>query len=605
MKRSFKLRILVSMIAVVVIIFTFFSLFVYKSINDAVTAEQNEQDEILVSAVGNHIGTILNQTEISVQTIANNEEIKRLFYERDRDGLVEYLVPVYASISDKVSQFQFHLPDATSFLRLHNVGKYGDSLADIRYTVVEANKDKRVVTGIEEGVYGYGLRVVIPMEYNNIHIGTVEFGNDFGIEFLSELKDKFQGEFSIYTFDSSVPERVKLLVSTTENEALKDYSSYEDSLKHGNYQRKITDEKDIYILMIPFADYNGDINGFITRTSDYTRVRDNNISIRNTLIFIAVLALIVIISLIYAMLVLNLKPLAKINEATMRISEGDLRVHVDVKNEDELGMIANSFNLMISKVRDVLTNIHKTSNEVASSSELVSNSSSTLSEGAMDQASAIEELTASMTLIAAQTKLNADNAEKASEMTTKAQSLANDGNQKMQSMVSAMNAINDSSNNISKVVKVIDDIAFQTNILALNAAVEAARAGVHGKGFAVVAEEVRNLASKSSQAVKETSSMIENSIVKVNEGTKIASETAEGLNMIVDEVSQIKDLVGEIAVASKEQSFSVEQINQGINQISEVVQKTSNTARETADSSEILSKQANILNSQVNVFTVE
>jgi methyl-accepting chemotaxis protein len=228
-----------------------------------------------------------------------------------------------------------------------------------------------------------------------------------------------------------------------------------------------------------------------------------------------------------------------------------------------------------------------------------------LSQGATEQASSIEELTASIEEIASQTRANAGNAEKAKEIATSAFQNAQVGNQQMGEMLTSMRDINEASTNISKIIKVIDDIAFQTNILALNAAVEAARAGQHGKGFAVVAEEVRNLAARSADAAKETTVMIEGSMSKVADGTKIANETASALEAIVKDVSLAADLVGEIAVASNEQALGVDQINQGITQISDVVQTTSATAEETAAASEELSGQSEMLKTQVATFRLK
>lgn len=292
----------------------------------------------------------------------------------------------------------------------------------------------------------------------------------------------------------------------------------------------------------------------------------------------------------------------EIAQLLIKMSQGNMSVSIDREYLGDFQTVKQSLNMIAHSFNQVLGDINLASAQVASASRQVSDSSQALSQGATEQASSIEEITSSMVEIAEQTKQNALNANKASNLALAVRENASTGNEQMADMLNAMGQINQSSSDISKIIKVIDEIAFQTNILSLNAAVEAARAGQHGKGFAVVAEEVRNLAARSANAAKETTVLIEDAIIKVETGTKIANQTAEALNNIVTGVAQAADLVGGIAIASNEQATAIAQVNQAIAQADKVVQINTATAEESASASQELFSQAELLNNMVSKF---
>ncbi len=286
------------------------------------------------------------------------------------------------------------------------------------------------------------------------------------------------------------------------------------------------------------------------------------------------------------------------------MADGDFRPEMQGDYRGDHAMLKSNLNTTLTAINELLLHVVEIVGQVANGATQVSAASNSLSHGASEQAASLEQISSSMQEIAAQTRINAENATQANTLATDSQSAAERGNAEMADLGVAMREINESSQNISKIIRVIDEIAFQTNLLALNAAVEAARAGRHGKGFAVVAEEVRNLAARSAKAAKETAQLIEGAVAKAENGSRIAERTAAALSQIMATSVKVRDIVGEIAASSNEQAQGIGQINIGLAQIDNVTQQNTAAAEECAAAASELSAQATELSRVVARFQV-
>lgn len=613
--------------------------------NDTVS---NEQVQSALDDLHGKISEMPVQSELSAISIAQNYLVLAAVETHDLAALKTVLDKLNVTLN--MNTITITDPNGDVLFRQHQPDKHGDSI--LSQMNVQKALSGATSTTLESGaLVKLSARSGTPIyNRNGAIIGTVVTGITFeNTPVLDQLKAVHHTEFTIFAGNEAIATTIMQDGQRASELTLDDATSkivMEDGQAHaGNADILGTP----YITKYePLLDTNGQIVGAVFAGLSETNARAATIT---TLVHILI-ALPVIIGLSSVIMVLFInrrikRPMNKLTWASEKLAHGDVDVEIDAAlkdQQDEIGELARAFDTLIDSTKKQVTAIQKvadgdltteidirsgkdmlssslktlvtqlhhlatsiitTSEQVAGSSNQVSNSSMALSQGATEQASAIEQLSASIEEIASQTSRNARNAEEASDFTRNVKDNAADGNRHMKEMLLAMDEINVSSGKIGEIIKVIDDIAFQTNILALNAAVEAARAGQHGKGFAVVAEEVRTLASKSANAAKETTELIENSRRKVGAGTKIANDTANALNQIVTKVEKSVELIGNIVTASQTQTSNIEQINIGISQVSQVVQTNAATAEESAAASEELSSQAEQLKRVVGVFKTQ
>lgn len=344
------------------------------------------------------------------------------------------------------------------------------------------------------------------------------------------------------------------------------------------------------------------------------------------------------------------KPIKKLNEVTQKLADGELDIEIEVDSKDEVGGLAKSLSRLTQRLKEYIVYIDETSavlssfaegdltlelrnaytgefsklkdaihkislifnntigeiatvsDQVNSSSHQVSSAAQSLSSATAQQAASGQEMTATISTISEQVKANAESARSASQKAAKVNTELQGSNRHMKDLAGAMQEINESSEQIGRIIKTIEDIAFQTNILALNAAIEAARAGAAGKGFSVVADEVRNLASKSADAAKDTTVLIKSSIAVIERGTKLSGAAEESLQSVVQDMMGMVDEMNRISAATEQQSVSIEQVTLGMDQISSVVQTNSATAEQSAAASQEMFGQAQSLHKLVSHF---
>lgn len=334
------------------------------------------------------------------------------------------------------------------------------------------------------------------------------------------------------------------------------------------------------------------------------QIAQDNESSRQTLITLAVIMALFSIIFAWRLTTGITRPLRRAVDAARSVANGDLSGQIEVHSTDETGQLLQSLKDMTANLLTLIGNVRSGTQSIATASSEIASGNLDLSSRTEEQASSLTETASAMEELTNTVKQTADNAQQANQLAQATSLIASKGGEAASEVVTTMESINQSAHKIVDIIGVIDGIAFQTNILALNAAVEAARAGEQGKGFAVVATEVRSLAQRSATAAKEIKTLINNAVGKIETGGRLVQQAGSTIDEVVVSVKRVTDIVGEISMASNEQSVGIEQVNQAILQMDQVTQQNAALVEQAAAATGSMQDQADQLTRAVSVFNL-
>lgn len=517
----------------------------------------------------------------------------------NRDALTRAFVPGFKSMANLhgIEQMQFHMPPATSFLRVHQPTKFGDDLSSFRQTVVEANNRMQPVTGLEKGVAGLGLRAVMPISLEGRHLGTVEFGTSIGQPLVDRFKKRCPDcDLTLFTAkpEGGVVAIASTLVSKGVAEAVTGKEELQSALSgQQTIHRLDRDGRPKAVLVAGLSDYSGRPAAVLELMIDIGELQASQVDA----IQVGALALVVALLLALAMLLfINrtvTRPLVMMTGQMSRLASGDLAVGICYADrKDEIGVLAQA--LLVFKEKGIENQRLKYAQEIEQtakhrrqleSEELIdmfgssvsgvfhslSESTQGMAETARLMKATVEETNAQIDTVAREVGDAGSNSQavaaasqeltaaigEISRLVNNSSQTAEAGSVQAAEVVSKVLLLREASRKIGEIVGIISGIASQTNLLALNATIEAARAGDAGKGFAVVAGEVKNLSAQTQKATVEIAG-------QVSEIQSSIGGTVDAVQTIGVTVNQIYQSSAEIAAAITEQQSATDEIARNI-----------------------------------------
>jgi methyl-accepting chemotaxis protein len=618
---SIRSRITLFAAVVILMIVGALSLASFLNAQKLLASSEQETKRLMEKGIQDEFTTRLETARASILSVTMNPEIAKAMADQNREDLARLVQPIFDTVKKEgFSQMQFHLAPATSFYRAHSPQKFGDDLSSFRFTVVEANKENKIVSGLEEGVDGYGFRVVAPITYEGKPVGTAEYGMDFGKSFLNDLQQNNPGEYYIYVLnpDTSMVKGIKekkgLLLGTTEEDQFITPEIDLAGLQSGSTVSLVSADEKSNILLVPFKDYKGEVKGYIKAVLSREAVVAKMNNLRQWVLFMGLGALLLGVIAAYILSLLITRPIVELTQNAEDLAKGNLKINLRTNYFGELEILALAMKRMVNNTRLICTSINQAIENVENEVGAISSSTEQSSKGSEQVAESVSQVAVGAQKLAETTQNISQQAstinnkmlafkdhmkdiEKSTsqvvERTQTGQAMMNDLSQKMSEFTDQVEKIShtgktlrDQTGEIRGITSIITGISDQTNLLALNAAIEAARAGEAGQGFAVVADEVRKLAEESRQSAKHIEELIEHITQNVESSVAGTDDAAELIREQAGIGEKAQREFAEIAEGNQNVSNLLNSVETEVGEIMKMTQAIEQAVSEAANTSQ-------------------